>query len=150
MSDQASAVPDDDVPPGFEPLDWHKGFGCHIGPIFERTGGETGYVRAFRVGPQHTNGVGNCHGGMLMAFADTAFGHCVSVRYPNRFWVTVRLLTDFLSSAKLGEWVEGTGEVLSEADDFFTIKGRIWCAERTLMTGTGVFKAMGERTRPRG
>jgi hypothetical protein len=54
-------------------------------------------------------------------------------------------MTDFLSGAKIGEWVEGTGEVVGSEDDFFTVKGRIWCGERTIMSGTGVFKALGER-----
>ncbi len=59
-----------------------------------------------------------------MAFADTAFGHVVSLTRPNHYWVTVRLLTDFLSSAKLGDWVEGSGEVVGQDDDLFTVRGR--------------------------
>ncbi|MDP1988907.1 hotdog domain-containing protein, partial [Phenylobacterium sp.] len=56
--------------------------------------------------------------------------------------VTVRLTTDFLSGAQMGDWVEGGSEIISEQDDIFTVRGRIWCGERTLMTGTGVFKGM--------
>jgi len=56
--------------------------------------------------------------------------------------VTVRLTTDFLSGAHMGDWVEGTSEIIAEQDDVFTVRGRIWCGERTLITGTGVFKGI--------
>jgi acyl-coenzyme A thioesterase PaaI-like protein len=41
----------------------------------------------------------NAHGGMLMSFADMAWGHVVSVE-TSSYWVTVRLTLDFLSSAQ--------------------------------------------------
>jgi acyl-coenzyme A thioesterase PaaI-like protein len=87
----------------------------------------------------------NCHGGMLMAFADTAFGHAVSMRKSNHYWVTVRLLSDFISAARLGDWVEGSARVIGQDDDLFTVDGRIWCGDRTIMTGTGIFKILGAR-----
>ena len=55
------------------------------------------------------------------------------------------MILDFLSSAHLGEWVEGGGEVLSTADDLYVVKGRIWAGERTLITGSGVFKPIQRR-----
>ena len=42
----------------------------------------------------------------------------------------------------MGDWVEGTSEIIAEQDDVFTVRGRIWCGERTLITGTGVFKGI--------
>jgi uncharacterized protein (TIGR00369 family) len=133
------------IPEGFVPMQWTRGFGRQIGPLYQKTGPGALYTRAFLVGEHHTNGMMNCHGGMLMAFADTAFGHAVSMHRQDHYWVTVRLVTDFLSSAKLGEWVEGTGEVAGVDDDLYTIKGRIWCGDRTIMTGTGIFKTLGQR-----
>ena len=132
------------VPADYAQMNWSRGFGRQIGPLYERQGDSLTYTRAFRVEEHHTNGMGNCHGGMLMAFADTAFGHVVTVSC-HRYWVTVRLLTDFLSAAKLGDWVEGSAEITGNEEGFVTVKGRIWVGERTVMTGTGVFKALGER-----
>ncbi len=132
------------VPADYTQMNWSRGFGRQIGPLYERQGDSLSYTRAFRVEEHHTNGMGNCHGGMLMAFADTAFGHVVTVAY-HRYWVTVRLLTDFLSAAKLGDWVEGSAEITGDEEGFVTVKGRIWVGERAVMTGTGVFKALGER-----
>jgi acyl-coenzyme A thioesterase PaaI-like protein len=81
---------------------------------------------------------------MLMAFADMAFGHAISLQ-THRYWVTVRLVTDFISAAKMGDWVEGTAEIIGVEDDLFTVRGRVWAGDQTLMTGTGVFKALGQR-----
>jgi len=133
-----------EVPDGFTRMEWFSGFGRQMGPLYQRLNEDGTYARAFPVCDHHTNGMGNCHGGMLMAFADTAFGHAVSL-HANRYWVTVRLLTDFVSGAKLGEWVEGSGEVLGEEDNLYNVRGRIWVGDRTIMTGTAVFKGMGPR-----
>lgn len=132
-----------DIPEGFTRMEWFQGFGRQIGPLYQYNDADT-YIRAFPVCEHHTNGMGNCHGGMLMAFADMAFGHAITMQV-NRYWVTVRLLTDFISSAKKGEWVQGNAEVVGCEDDFFSVKGRIWVSDRTIMTGTGLFKALGER-----
>jgi uncharacterized protein (TIGR00369 family) len=135
------------VPAGFRQLDWFRGFGRQVGPLYERVEADGSYIRAFLVCEHHINGQGNCHGGMLMTFADMALGHAVSLARPNRYWVTIRLLTDFLSPARLGEWVEGGGEVVGIEDDVFTVRGRIWTGERTLMAANGIFKALGPRHR---
>jgi uncharacterized protein (TIGR00369 family) len=133
------------IPAGYEPMRWNRGFGRQIGPLYQKNDTAGNYTRAFLVSEHHTNGMNNCHGGMLMAFADTAFGHAVSMRRRNHYWVTVRLLTDFLAPAMLGDWVEGTGEIAGVDDDLFTVRGRIWCGDRTIMTGNGIFKALGPR-----
>ena len=132
------------LPPGYKQMNWHRGFGRQMGPLYEKINADGTYVRGFIVEEHHTNGMANCHGGMLMAFADVAFGHVISLQ-AHKYWVTVRLLTDFLSGAKLGDWVEGTGEIIGAEDDFYTVQGRIWCGERTILTGSAVFKALGDR-----
>ena len=141
MTDDMTEAQGGGIPPGFANMNWTHGFGRSVGPMFERVEGLS-YVRAFRVSDHHTNGMLNCHGGMLMAFADVAFGHVVSLRAGGRFWVTVRLLTDFLSAARLGDWVEGTGELVGRDGDLYVVQGRIWCGERTILTGTGTFKTL--------
>lgn len=146
MSDELTEHQSFTPPEGYQLLNWRRGFGRQIGPLYERLEGG-GYTRAFLVEEHHTNGMRNAHGGMLMTFADMAWGHAVSVER-SHWWVTVRLTCDFLSGAKLGDWVEGTGEVIGETDFVFTVRGRIWTGERTLMTGTGVFKAIEQRPNP--
>ncbi len=132
------------IPAGFKPLSTTQGFALQIGPLFQKLEADGAYVRAFRVGPQHTNGMNNAHGGMLMAFADMAFGHVISVRH-RQWWITVRLLCDFVGPAQVGAWVEGQGEILGVRGDLYTVRGRIWVGDRTIMTGDGLFKAVARR-----
>lgn len=144
MSDELTHHQSSDVPEGYEPLPWHRGFGRQIGPLYGRENADGTYTRAFRVEEHHTNGMMNAHGGMLMTFADVAWGHAVSLG-KSYWWVTVRLTCDFLSGAKHGEWVEGAAKVIHEEDNLFTVDGKIWVDDRVILTGTGVFKAIAER-----
>ncbi|MEM0985715.1 MAG: PaaI family thioesterase [Pseudomonadota bacterium] len=132
------------VPDGYTVLPWHRGFGRLVGPLYEAAEPGGHYCRAFRVEEHHVNGMSNAHGGMLMTFADMAWGHAVSASH-DTWWVTVRLTCDFLSSAALGEWVEGTGKIIGSTGDLHTVRGRIWAGDRTLMTGTGTFKVIPRR-----
>lgn len=132
-----------DVPAGYELLPWHRGFGRQVGPLFEKRD-ENGLTRGFRVEEHHTNGMGNAHGGMLMTFADMAWGGAVESD-EDTWWVTVRLLVDFLSSAPVGDFVEGAGKVIGEVDGVITVEGKIWSGEKTLLRGTGIFKIIERR-----
>ncbi len=143
MSDDVQGPVRLDPPEGYEPLDWTRGFGRQIGPLYRRTG-PAGTTTGFRVEAHHTNGLQNTHGGMLMTLADMAWGNVVSFERSS-FWVTVRLTCDFLEPAHLGDWVEGGGDLLSAEDGLYVVRGRLWCGERTLMVGSGVFKALGAR-----
>jgi acyl-coenzyme A thioesterase PaaI-like protein len=143
MADDLPAELEFEIPPGFRQITWFSGFGRTVGPLYEMDKGKS-YIRAFLVSDYHTNGFGNCHGGMLTAFADMTFGHAVSLTL-SRNWVTVRLLTDFVSAAKVGDWVEGSADIAGIVDDFVTVQGRIWVGERTILSGTGVFKALEKR-----
>jgi acyl-coenzyme A thioesterase PaaI-like protein len=144
MSDDLTDAQTAAIPEGFDQLNWSRGFGRQIGPLFEHREGPGQARLAFRVEEHHTNGLGNCHGGMLMSFADMAWGRIISLQR-SYSWVTVRLMCDFLSGAKLGDWVEGEGELIGDEDLLFTVRGRIWTGDRTLITGTGIFKALSPR-----
>ena len=133
-----------EIPEGYERMNWFQGFGRQIGPLYERINDDKTYTRAFLVSEAHTNGMKNCHGGMLMAFADMALGHAITLD-ANRYWVTVRMVTDFIDAAEIGDWIEGTGVIAGRDHDVYSVTGRIWCGERTIMTATGIFKALGVR-----
>ncbi len=132
-----------DIPEGYQLLNWPRGFSGRIGPLYRRHS-EAGMSMGFRVEEHHANGMANAHGGMLMTLADMAWGNVVSYE-TSSYWVTVRLACDFLSPARLGDWVEAAGEALSTEEGLYLVRGRVWCGERQLMTGTGVFKAIKPR-----
>ena len=144
MSDDLTKNQTDDLPAGYSTLPWHRGFGRQIGPLFEKRD-ENGLLRrAFRVEEHHTNGMMNAHGGMLMTFADMAWGAAVE-NDEDTWWVTVRLMCDFLSGAPLGSFVEGHGTIVGRQEDVFTVEGRIYTGEKLLMRGTGIFKVIERR-----
>lgn len=136
---------DFDIPDGYALLDWPHGYIGRVGPLYRRAGQPPSM--GFRVADHHVNGMNNAHGGMLMTFADVAWGHVVSVE-TSSYWVTVRLTCDFLSSARLGDWIEAGGETLGKEGGLYVVRGRVWRGEDTLMTGTGLFKAI-KRREPR-
>jgi uncharacterized protein (TIGR00369 family) len=143
MSDDLAPPATLEAPDGYVALDFRRGFVGQIGPFHRRVSDGIATM-GFRVEERHTNGMKNAHGGMLMSFADMAWGQIVSVE-TSSYWVTVRLTVDFLSSAHVGEWVEGGSEVLEAQEDLFLVRGRVWVGDRTLMTGTGVFKPIQRR-----
>ena len=144
MSDDLTPLQAAVVPDGYVINLWQRGFGRTVGPFYSKRDEANNEIMAFRVEEHHANGMNNCHGGMLMSFADMAWGRIISLQ-KSYSWVTVRLMCDFLSGAKLGDWVEGEGELIGEEDLLFTVRGRIWAGDRTLITGTGVFKALSPR-----
>jgi len=148
MSDDLFESETTNVPPGFKPMNWSRGFGRQVGPFYERDEPGGGFTRAFLVAEHHVNGMGHCHGGMLMAFADMVWGHSISNRRTHH-WVTARMTTDFVAAARLGDWLEGTSELVGDEGGFYTVRGRIWTGDRTVMTGTGVFKLLGARAEQR-
>lgn len=141
MSDDLTPLQAPVIPEGFVVNLWQRGFGRMIGPFYAKRDAANREVMAFRVDEHHANGMNNCHGGMLMSFADMAWGRVVS-NQREIGWVTVRLTTDFLAAAHMGDWVEGTSEIVAEEDDVFTVRGKVWSGDRTLMTGAGVYKGI--------
>lgn len=84
-------------------------------------------VIAIRVQEGHLNMHGIAHGGWVATLIDNALGYNV-VHAIGGPIVTAHLAVDYLSSARLGDWVEATVRL--------TRKGRRMCfAECTLATG---------------
>jgi uncharacterized protein (TIGR00369 family) len=94
------------VPEGFEPFDHLGPFVRQYGPFYlRRVPG--GVILALRLGPQHMNRRGVCHGGLLATMIDDAVAiNCSIARGRRGDQATVSLTTEFLSSARLGDWLE--------------------------------------------
>ena len=123
---------------------WREGFAAQLSPIYEAQDAHGHHYRTLCLEARHLNGRGVAHGGMLMAFADMAFGTVAS--NANRYyWVTVRLMVDFLSPAKKGEWLSGTGTVFGQTDKLVTVQGHLRCNDRVVLSGSGLFKLIGDR-----
>jgi acyl-coenzyme A thioesterase PaaI-like protein len=126
-------------PPGFEPHLSAGGYSVHNGPFYQKLDGHDNY-RGFYLLERHCNSMGIAHGGLLVSFADALLGMAV-YRVTRRAPITVRLTSDFIASAKLGDWVEGKGTVIKADDDVVFVKADIYVADKTVLIAQGVFKA---------
>ena len=101
------------VPPGFELLPAGLGFTDAIGPCYRRIMDEQvsfGLV----VAQTHANKMGICHGGVLMTLADIVAATGVNVARGKRAGSpTINLSVDFISAARMGEWIQGDVEHVS-------------------------------------
>lgn len=132
-------------PVGYEPILSNSPFGWGNGPIFERTLDDGSWVRGFRVAEKHANVAGMCHGGMLMTFADIFVSKAVLLVAAAPF-VTLRLTTDFVTGARVGDWLEGRATAtLTEQDDLVAVEGAMHVGETPIATCSGLFKTFGNR-----
>jgi uncharacterized protein (TIGR00369 family) len=110
------------------------------GPLFARTV-EGKLVIGFRVEARHCNPSGNCHGGMLMTFADMMLGMGSNFAAKlGRFLPTVNMTSDFLAPAPLGSWVEGSAEVLRVTRNLVFAQGLVTADGVPAMRASGIMK----------
>jgi uncharacterized protein (TIGR00369 family) len=132
-----------DPPEGFEPS--ARGpYTTHNGPFFHRTAEEGSFEHLFYALKRHCNGMGIVHGGMLTTFLDGVLARAVW-NATGGASVTVHLSVDFLSMARAGEWVFGTGHVTRKTRDLVFVEGRVHTAHREVLRGSGVFKPVRRR-----
>lgn len=134
------AAPDiEDAPPeGFDLSRTRGPYTTHNGPFYHKVT-DQGFRHGVRLKHRHCNSRGIAHGGMLMAFADGLLATAV-YRATKTPAVTVRVNSDFLSSAREGDWLEGTAEVSGTEDDVVFVRGHIEAGGREVLTASGVFK----------
>ena len=126
-------------PEGYAPIVSNSNFAWENGPLFEKRT-EDGWFRGFRVAERHINAGGMCHGGMLMTFADILLATAV-MDITNPPFVTVRLTTDFMGPAQLGDWVEGSALAHSAGDGLFSVAGSIRVGDKLVADASALFKA---------
>ncbi|MDO8840254.1 MAG: PaaI family thioesterase [Parvibaculum sp.] len=131
---------DDNPPDGFVPSTGRGPYTSHNGPFFHKVT-DDGFVHGVRVRSRHCNSRGITHGGMLMAFADGLLGTAVW-RATQTVALTVRMNSDFLSSARPGEWLEGTARVTRATRSVAFCEAELYVGARPVLKATGVFKLM--------
>ncbi|HET9159775.1 MAG TPA: PaaI family thioesterase [Caulobacteraceae bacterium] len=100
-----------------------------------------GRVRcAFRAEAKHMNGGGFMHGGALMTFADYALFCIATDELDGSKAVTLSFNSEFIATAKVGDLIEATGEVVRAGRSVIFIRGEIFTGARMLMTFSGVLK----------
>ena len=76
-----------------------------------------------------------------MAFADGLLGTAVYLE-TKTVALTARMNSDFLSSARPGEWLEGTARVTRATSSVAFCEAELYVGSRSVLRATGVFKLM--------
>jgi len=131
-----------EIPDGFMPIEKPSSFGQLIGPVYERVDEDGSFTRALQVEDKHTNLGGVVHGGVLMAFVDVIMG-TISYRHACRPGASIRIVSDFVAPARIGDWLEGRGEVVKATKSVVFARGRLNVGGRTILTASGNYKLQG-------
>jgi uncharacterized protein (TIGR00369 family) len=130
-----AAIPEDFEPAGFTP-----GFLDHGGPYY--LGAPVDGVRAvgLLIRPHHINYQDAAHGGVISTFADVALSHAVyDAERPRLAPSTVTLTVNYLSGARLGDWLEARVRIDRLGGRTAYTSGGIWRGDEQIATMSGVF-----------
>lgn len=128
------------IPQDFEPAGFTPGFLDHGGPYY--LGPQVEGVRAvgLMIAPHHINYQDAAHGGVLSTFADVALSHAVfDAERPRLAPSTVTLTVNYLSGAKLGDWLEARVRIDRLGGRTAYCSGGIWRGGEPIATMSGVF-----------
>ncbi len=118
------------IPDGFEPHFRKSPLTDPWEPLYSKRETEA-VLLGFVAREQHTNSRGFVHGGLLTALADNAMGLSCAVQLPDAVLVTLSLGIDFLSTARLDQWIEirttftKTGKSVCFAQCFIHADGKV-------------------------
>lgn len=102
-------------------------FTTHNGPWFHWAK-DAEFRQGVRLVDRHCNSRGIVHGGFLSSFADGLAATAV-FRELKRSAVTIKLTTDFLHSAKSGDWLQGTARVVRGTGKMAFVDAYAWVGE---------------------
>jgi uncharacterized protein (TIGR00369 family) len=102
-----------EIPQGFEPLARNSPFLGLVGPLYQRRRTGEALSVGMRIEQHHANHAGMAHIGILCLLADIAMGYATATSTePPTPVGTVSLSLDFVSTAKVGDWLESEVEVV--------------------------------------
>jgi len=131
------------IPTGFRPLNRGGPYLAGLGPWYYRRDDQGRLVLAIRVEERHTNNRHIAHGGLLLTLCDSALGIVLSgAREPPQPMVTVNMASNFVASARPGDWLEAHVEVTRIGGRLAYGACRLMVGENCIMTATGIFAIM--------
>ena len=140
---------DRDPPEGFHPLAVTAERAVGFNPIafHARRIGEA-LALGFRVGPDHCNLGGRCHGGVLATFCDVHLAFAILFETPElatTILPTVSLTIDYLAAVRPGAWVQGVGGRISLTRNLAVAQCVVTADGVPAVRVSGTFKVGGAR-----
>ena len=128
-----------DAPEGFALSQRSSAFLDLIGPIWE-AGPVDDYRLGIRIGDKHVNNRGFCHGGVIASLADVSLGRIIAIsEEPRLNIITMNVSVDYLSAARIGQWLEASGRVDRVGKRVAHSSGLITADGELVARATGVF-----------
>jgi uncharacterized protein (TIGR00369 family) len=127
-----------DIPEGFVEANGRGEFAFRNGPYYEKLLENGQIIRAFRPDIRHLNGLNYVHGGMLMAFADSALARTV-FHNSNKRGVTLKMNSEFLMPVRPGDWVEAHMELVRDTKSLAFVRGEMRVGRRVVFKADAIF-----------
>jgi uncharacterized protein (TIGR00369 family) len=131
------------APEGFKHYQGMSPAEDNVGPFFYRKV-EGELQLGMRAAQKHANGNGAVHGGVLLAFADYA-ATMLALSGVKETCVTISLNSDFLAGAKLGDWIDGSGEVIKRTGSLTFLRGQLAVDGEPVLTFQSVLRRLQKR-----
>ena len=110
------------------------------GPFYHRLREDGVPVCAFRAEHKHLNGGGFLHGGLVMTFADFSLFVIAHEDITGSRTVTATFNSELVGTARAGQLVECTGEVVKAGRSMVFVRGLITCEGEPVMNFSSVLK----------
>jgi uncharacterized protein (TIGR00369 family) len=133
-----------EVPQGYKSLTGISPAEDHIGPFYYKKT-DAGLRLGFNAAPHNCNGIGTVHGGVLMAFADYVVT-MLALSGVKENCTTISFSSDFIAAARLGDWVEGEGEVVKRTGSMTFVHGRLRVGEESVLGFQAVVRRLKKPT----
>ena len=131
-----------DIPEGFAPHFRKSGLTDPWEPLYSRNTGDAIRI-GLRAGPAHANSRGFVHGAPISALADNAMGLSCSLSLDGiAGLVTVGLSLDYLSTARLDQWLEIRPVVLRTGKNLSFCSATIHADEALCARANATFRAL--------
>jgi len=115
------------------------------GPFYYRIGDDGRPVCAFRAEHKHMNGGLFMHGGCVMTFADFCLFVIARDVIDGSRTVTATFNGEFVGTARVGQLVQCTGDVVKAGRSMVFVRGIITCEGEPVMSFSSVLKKTGSR-----
>jgi len=130
------------IPEGFAPHFRKSGLTDPWEPLYSRNTG-TAIQIGLRASPAHANSRGFVHGALISALADNAMGLSCGLSLKGiSGLVTVGLSLDFLSTARLGQWLEIRPIVLRTGKNLSFCSATIHADDALCARANATFRAL--------
>lgn len=136
-------------PEGFRPLAVTPERAQGYNPIaFHARRVDGALALGFRVGPEHLNPGGRCHGGVMAGFCDMQLAFAILYDTPElktTILPTINLALDYLAAVLPGAWVQGIGGTVSVTRNFAVAQCIVTADGVPALRCSGTFKVGGAR-----